>query len=129
MEEYFLGPKKGQTCLAPDEALVRLTHAFRWVSASRELATSPAGQAEAALRSLGATPAMLAEWRRRHAPGASILVVVTDVDHGEGDTFLRFIVGPESGITVGFESERHFKAARKLVKKLAQALGYRHGRA
>lgn len=126
MGEYFLGPKEEDGFLTPDEALIRLTHEFRYVTASRQDANPTKAERKQHLRVLketGVPPAVIEKWKETHADGVAISLTVCDAIP-PGNSYLILLIRPETGLTIGFESEEHEKASRKLVTRVAKALGY-----
>lgn len=123
---HVLIPPPGTPHLPPEEAVRRLRGAFKVVEADAEKGREHA--ASMIQQRLRRGDAGAAVERLRAVQAEAVQVTLSDVPQSP-EEYLRFAVVPGEPIVVGYYDGRHERAARPLLKRCAEALGYRIGSA
>ena len=118
---HRLDAKSGRSPLGPEEVIRRLRREFVAVDGDRGAGSCHIDQMVAQFRRMNA-PGEIIEAHRRLRDEAT-RVVVTD-DPTSEIAYLSFTVMPGEGLFIGYHSGIHEDAARPLLVRCAQALGY-----
>ena len=118
---HRLAPRPGTPHLEPEKIAKLLSDEFAVCLVNREQGQDDVGDMLAAMIRMKAPQAMIdkvAAGRDR-----SLSITIADDDTHE-DAYLSFMVRPDDGILIGYDSAQHEAAAQSLLERCAAALGY-----
>jgi hypothetical protein len=119
---HQLKPKKGSPYLPPDEVVRRLQTEFAIVDADAAAGAQHVADMIKYYEKAKAPPELIAAHRLLQSE--AIAVIVAD-EPKPGDAYLQFVVMPGETLFIGYCSEQNEMAAKPLLKRCCQALGYR----
>jgi hypothetical protein len=117
---HRLVPPKGRQCWAPHEAIARLRDEFAFVDVDRDAGANHVGAMLAKLIELAAPQEIVDRYAAAQERAAWVLVA----DEAASERFLTFVLLPNEGAFVQYESAQHEALVAPLLARCARALSY-----